>query len=90
MADPLLAKLDRLMRQMERGQLLEDEQGDAPGGELDNGRRAPRRQRQQQAKPFKNWDSGSTSYKLPEYFGTPWDVPLEVSLIRGALPRAGR
>ena len=67
MADPLLAKLDRLMRQMERGQLLEDEQGDAPGGELDNGRRAPRRQRQQQAKPFKNWDSGSTSYKLPEY-----------------------
>ena len=66
MADPLLAKLDRLMRQMERGQLLDDELNidDIDGG-FENGRRAPRRRRR--AKPLKSWDSGTTSCKLPDY-----------------------
>ena len=66
MADPLLAKLDRLMRQMERGQLLDDELNiDEIDGGVENGRRAPRRRRR--AKKFKNWDNGTTSSRLPEY-----------------------
>ena len=65
MADPLLAKLDRLMRQMERGQLLEDDQLDDANGKPGGKRRAQRRPRQ--TKPFKNWNSSSTSYKLPEH-----------------------
>ena len=74
MSDPLLAKLDRLMRQMERGELLDEDPVDATYGNSQPKKRGGKRRRRPAGNggaaantPFKNWNSNTTSGTMREY-----------------------
>ena len=64
--DPLLRKLDRLMRQMERGELLDEDPMDTKERSPQN-KRKKRRRNGNGNKSFQNWNNNTTSSNLKEY-----------------------
>ena len=65
--DPLLDKLDRLMRQMERGELLEEDDSAVFGASTSPNSNRGRRRQRAAPRPFKDWNSQTTSGTLQEY-----------------------